>query len=395
MLHSSSTPNCHLLQQGNFTKVKAADKHLNYILKGRQQQRNWKNSKISCLKLVCLSRRSKNGEYVVKKFRRIVRNCSFQIASNSNNNYKNWNSTLENHFNSLYQFSRPHTVIGTIIGITSISLLPVEAIRDFSPTFLIGILKALLPSILMNIYVVGLNQLFDVEIDKVNKPYLPLASGNFSMETGILIVFASLLMSLGMGIMFQSPPILAALLISFGLGSVYSIELPLLRWKKQPFLAATCILIVRAIVVQLAFFIHIQKFVLGKPIVITRSVMFATAFMCFFATVIALFKDIPDVDGDRDFGIQSFSVSLGQERVFWLCVNMLLLAYGAAVVIGASSVAFLPNKLVTVLGHSTLALMLWLQAQSVDVTSNNSITSFYMFIWKLFYAEYFLIPFVR
>lgn len=51
-----------------------------------------------------------------------------------------------------------------------------------------------MPSVLMNIYVVGLNQLFDVEIDKVNKPYLPLASGKFSMATGIIIVSASLLL---------------------------------------------------------------------------------------------------------------------------------------------------------------------------------------------------------
>ncbi|KAJ6995155.1 Homogentisate phytyltransferase [Populus alba x Populus x berolinensis] len=128
----------------------------------------------------------------------------------------------------------------------------------------------------MNIYVVGLNQLFDAEIDK----------------------------SFAMGIMFQSPPHLAALLISFVLGSVYSIELPLLRWKKQAFLAATCIMIVRAIVVQLTFLVHMhQKFVLGKPIVVARSLMFAAAFMCFFSSVVALFKDIPDVDGDRDYGI--------------------------------------------------------------------------------------------
>lgn len=74
----------------------------------------------------------------------------------------------------------------------------------------------------MNIYVVGLNQLFDVEIDKVcfnpnlscvllrfcilrkdddyilrlqvNKPTLPLASGEFSMSTGVVLVAASCIM---------------------------------------------------------------------------------------------------------------------------------------------------------------------------------------------------------
>jgi homogentisate phytyltransferase/homogentisate geranylgeranyltransferase len=31
--------------------------------------------------------------------------------------------------------------------------------------------------------------------------------------------------------------------------------------------------------------------------------------------LLAFEQDIPDVDGDRDFGIQSFSVKLGQEKV--------------------------------------------------------------------------------
>ncbi|XP_050365886.1 homogentisate phytyltransferase 1, chloroplastic-like [Argentina anserina] len=297
-------------------------------------------------------------------------------------------------WDAFHRFCRPHTIIGTVIGILSVSLLPLEQIGDLSPAFLIGILKALVPSVLMNIYVVGLNQVFDVEIDKVNKPDLPLASGEFSMGTGITIVSAVLLMSFAMGVMFKSPPLFSALAISFFLGSAYSIELPLLRWKRHAILAAACILIVRAIVVQLAFFVHMQKYVLGREIAITRPLVFAVVFMCIFSSVIALFKDIPDVDGDRDFGIQSFSVSLGQEKVYWVCVNMLLLAYGAAVVIGASS-SFLPGKLFTIIGHAALASLLWFRARSTDIANKASLTSFYMFIWKLFYAEYLLIPFVR
>ncbi|WOG89441.1 hypothetical protein DCAR_0208679 [Daucus carota subsp. sativus] len=246
----------------------------------------------------------------------------------------------------------------------------------------------------MNIYVVGLNQLFDVEIDKVNKPNLPLASGEYSMGLGKAIVSACGLMSFAMGIMFQSPPVFFALLICFLFGSAYSVELPFLRWKRNAFLAAISILTVRAITVNLAFFYHIQKYVLGRPMVFPRSLCFATVSISLFTTVIALFKDIPDVDGDRDFGIQSLSVSLGQKRVFWLCIGILLIAYASALVIGASS-SFLLSKLVTVIGHCTLASVLWLRANSVNLKDNASVTSFYMSIWKLFYAEYLLIPFVR
>ncbi|KAJ8450414.1 hypothetical protein Cgig2_002099 [Carnegiea gigantea] len=272
-------------------------------------------------------------------------------------------SSFFSHFfrqlNAFYRFSRPHTVYGTLIGVTSVSLLPIASLGDLSPDFFVGLIKALVPSILMNIYVVGLNQLYDLQIDKVNKPDLPLASGEFTIETGSTIVSLSCLLSFAIGFTSQSPPLLMALLTSFFLGSAYSIDFPMLRWKKQAFLAAACIVIVRAVVVQLAFFIHIQRYVLGRPIMLTRSVIFATAFMCFFATVIALFKDIPDVDGDKHFGIQSFTVTLGKEKVFWLSIKMLLTAYGATIALGAASPS-IPTKLIT-----------------------------------LFYAEYFLVPFIR
>lgn len=51
-----------------------------------------------------------------------------------------------------------------------------------------SLMQALIPALLMNICIVGLNQIFDVPIDRVNKPYLPLASGEFSVGTGTSLV---------------------------------------------------------------------------------------------------------------------------------------------------------------------------------------------------------------
>ncbi|KAL6538896.1 hypothetical protein OROMI_025222 [Orobanche minor] len=301
---------------------------------------------------------------------------------------------------AFYRFTRPHTIIGSvsIVGVTSVSLLPLVSVGDLSAAFFIGLLKVMIPIVCANIYVVGLNQVYDVEIDKVNKPNLPIASGEFSMGMGKAIVSAFGLMflqSIIMGIMSQSPPVMLCLLVCFFFGTAYSIDVPLFRWKKNAFLAAMCIVIVRAITVQLTVFYHIQKYVLGRPVLLfSRSLAFAIICMTLFVTVIALFKDIPDVDGDRDFGIQTICVALGKKRVYWLCISILLIAYGSAVVIGASS-SLLLSKLVTVTGHCILASVLWFRANTVNLDSNASITSFYMFIWKLFYTEYLLIPFVR
>ncbi|XP_021649160.1 homogentisate phytyltransferase 1, chloroplastic isoform X3 [Hevea brasiliensis] len=328
------------------------------------------------------------------------------------------NSVL-NALDAFYRFSRPHTVIGTALSILSVSLLAVEKLSDLSPLFLTGVLEAVVAALMMNVYIVGLNQLTDIEIDKVNKPYLPLASGEYSKGIGVMIVASFSIMSFWLGWVVGSWPLFWALFVSFVLGTAYSINLPLLRWKRFAFVAAMCILVVRAVIVQLAFYLHMQTHVYRRPTVFSRPLIFATAFMCLFSVVIALFKDIPDIEGDKIFGIRSFTVRLGQERVFWTCISLLEIAYGVAILVGAAS-SHTWSKCITVLGHAILASILWNRAKAVDLKSKAAITSCYMFIWKvtkacsfftgagsssnrnmgakltiLFYAEYLLIPLVR
>lgn len=45
---------------------------------------------------------------------------------------------------------------------------------------------------------------------------------------------------------------------------------------------------------------------------------FITCFVTLFATVIAITKDLADVEGDRKYGIQTFSTRLGTRRVAFL-----------------------------------------------------------------------------
>ncbi|ESR66571.1 homogentisate phytyltransferase 1 [Citrus sinensis] len=318
------------------------------------------------------------------------------LQSNQPDDYKPKSplNSVINALDAFYRFSRPHTVIGTALSIVSVALLAVEKVSDISPLFFTGVLEAIAAALMMNIYIVGLNQLSDIEIDKVNKPYLPLASGEYSFKTGVLIVASFSIMSFWLGWIVGSWPLFWALFTSFVLGTAYSINLPLLRWKRFAVAAAMCILAVRAVVVQLAFYLHMQTHVYRRPAVFSKPLIFATAFMSFFSVVIALFKDVPDLEGDKTFGIRTFTVRLGQKRVFWTCISLLEVAYTVAILVGATS-PFAWSKLITVLGHSILALILWNRAKSVDIGSKTAITSCYMFIWKLFYAEYLLIPFVR
>lgn len=297
-------------------------------------------------------------------------------------------------FDAFYRFSRPHTIIGSALSVISVSLLSIQSPADISLTFLVGLLQAVIPALLMNVYIVGLNQIFDIDIDKVNKPYLPLASGEFSLNTGIALVTISAALSLAIGLIVGSGPLLWALSVSFVLGTAYSADVPLLRWKRSAVAAASCILAVRAVVVQLGFYLHMQASVFGRTAALTRPLWFTIGFMSFFSIVIALAKDIPDIEGDKIFGISTFSVRAGQKKVFWMCVGLLQAAYASACVVGVTSTVVW-SRIAMVLGHIALATILWYRSQSVDLKRRASITSWYMFIWKLFYAEYFLIPLMR
>ncbi|KAF9588039.1 hypothetical protein IFM89_007214 [Coptis chinensis] len=158
--------------------------------------------------------------------------------------------------------------------------------------------------------------------------------------------------------------------------------LPLLHWKKKPFLAAASIMAVRSLLIPVGFFVHFQKYVHLRLVVFPRSLIVGTPIMFAFAIVIALFKDLQDVEGDRKFGYPSFALQLGQEKVFRFCISLLLTAYGSAAVVGA----FSPNtfcKLVTVLGQCTLGFMLWVRARSIDFTNKASLASTYKFIGQV------------
>ncbi|KAL9451484.1 hypothetical protein AB3S75_013114 [Citrus x aurantiifolia] len=288
---------------------------------------------------------------------------------------------------------RSYTWVNIVFGIVSVSLLPVQSLADLTPRFFIEILKVIVPTLLMNTFLTALNQICDVEIDKINKPYLPLASGDLSMGTVIAICIGSAILSYTLAIMSGSPPLLLTQILFFLCGCAYSLPLPFLRWKSHTFMAPLCLVIMMGLT-GLPFYMHTQQYVLGRPFVITRPLILMGAIMSIFAFVNGLLKDLPDVEGDKKFGMNTLCVLLGKEKVLPLCVNTMLVGYGCALIAGASS-SFMINKLVTIIGHSILALILWIQSKKVDLDNFESTFGFYMLIWKLTFAEYILIHFLR
>ena len=68
----------------------------------------------------------------------------------------------------------------------------------------------------------------------------------------------------------------------------------------------------RAILVQLGFFFHMQQALSGSRAMLTWPLLFAISFMLIFSVVIALFKDLPDIEGDSQVAGSTFCITTMQ-----------------------------------------------------------------------------------
>lgn len=130
------------------------------------------------------------------------------------------------------------------------------------------------------------------------------------------------------------------------------------------------------------------------PLQLSGSVLFLAGLMTWFSIVIALFKDLPDVVGDKRANIQTATVVHGVEPVFWTCIALLQAAYATAVWYCITHCSGW-MRVVTVAGQALFAVLLSRKAKQTDLTSHAQIVDAYMFVWKLFYAQYLLVPFMH
>ena len=119
---------------------------------------------------------------------------------------------------TLWKFSRPHTIIGSVISIFTLYYIVCAKQETQSLSYLA---MALGIGINCNVFIVGINQIADVHIDKINKPYLPIPAGLLSIQQAKMIVSIALLISLGLAI-YISAYLFAIIALAATIGWAYS-----------------------------------------------------------------------------------------------------------------------------------------------------------------------------
>jgi homogentisate solanesyltransferase len=148
-----------------------------------------------------------------------------------------------------------------------------------------------------NAFIVGINQIYDEDIDKVNKPFLPVASGELTKRNAWVIVLASVIV--GPLLVYRTFPTLLFQLytLGLGLGTIYSV--PPLRTKQNPILAGLTIAVVRGFLLNFGVYYAVKDAIPGAIFFWSPKVTFIARFMTIFATIIAVTKDLPDIEGDK------------------------------------------------------------------------------------------------
>ncbi len=299
----------------------------------------------------------------------------------------------------LWRFSRPHTIIGTSLSLVALWAMAI-GIFPASQTFAnadggAGVGAINLPCLLLawlacigaNIYIVGLNQLTDIPLDRINKPYLPLAAGAWSVRTGWVVIGLAVLVSLLATAMAASQWLWWTVGLSLALGTAYS--LPPFRLKRYNFWAAFCIIAVRSLIVNLLLFAHVARWQadlrdLPAPVWLLTFIMFA------FSIAIAWFKDLPDSAGDAAHGVQTLTVRLGRRKVLHYGAGVLVLC----LLVAAAAPHMLPMRQVSSnwlsFGQLLVLAIFLVSLKRVDLDQQRSIRGFYLSLWGLFFLEYLL-----
>ncbi|XP_024021575.1 homogentisate solanesyltransferase, chloroplastic [Morus notabilis] len=265
-----------------------------------------------------------------------------------------------------YKFARPYAMRQAIIStICLFARVFVENKQLFKWSLLFKAFPGLIAIILAHAYYNGINQIFDVDIDRINKPYLPIPSGELSLKQAWFLMIFSVLTGLSIFQLMKADRITTSL-YCFGLLLATLYSAPPFRFKGSSI--ATAIVIPLISITNCIGILYATRVSLGLPFWWSPPIVFITTFAVMFFVVICIIKDIPDVEGDMKNNIRTFAAIFGARNITILGTGILVINYIAT--IGAA--IYMPQvfkRSLMLPVHSTLALLLLFQARKLDKTN--------------------------
>lgn len=215
------------------------------------------------------------------------------------------------------ELMRPFTLLAPAVGFLSGATMAARGGLPLSA--LAGALAAALLNAASNV----INQCFDVEIDRINKPRRPLPSGRVSMRPAA--IFGALLYAAALCLAYAAHPRLLAVFALAGLLTVFY-STPPVRLRRHALSASLTLGVARGCLLMVGGWAAVHPVWHPAP-------WFAGLVFGLYVFGAGNTKDFADVRGDRAYGIRTLPVLFGARRAaLWiapfLVVPFLLIPVG-------------------------------------------------------------------
>jgi 4-hydroxybenzoate polyprenyltransferase len=209
-----------------------------------------------------------------------------------------------------WELSRPFTLLAPAVGILSggITALGASPRLPLTPSLALEITLGTLMAAVLNAASNTLNQIYDLAIDRVNKPRRPIPSGRIGVrEAGVLsaLLYAG---ALALALLVNVECFVLASLAALGT-IVYSV--PPFRTKRLGIWANVTIAIPRGLLLKVAGWSTVRTVLRAEP-------WFIGLIFGLFLLGASSTKDFADIEGDRKDGCETLPIRYGVRRSAWM-----------------------------------------------------------------------------
>ena len=262
----------------------------------------------------------------------------------------------------------------------------------YDPTTFAKIIACIFSLALWTVACHGINQIYDLPVDRINKPDFPLPAG-------IMTVTQAWIVTLGTGILgsllawWVMPPWLALGFLGFMTSAsvVYSVPRFGSRTVRQsPWLTKLLGVTFRGVVYPTTTFLTVWHLAPAQSFGLVY-LAFILTFAVLFCVGMNTFEDIPDMQGDQKGGYHSFALALGATKTAGICCAAFTIAFlGLALWILAFPQLFRVQSGLVV--EALLFLVFVVEfirlLRSQLRPDGSGAKPFYAFLWRLYALQY-------
>jgi 4-hydroxybenzoate polyprenyltransferase len=280
----------------------------------------------------------------------------------------------------LVEFSRPFTLVAPALGFASGAVTAAGAFppEPLSPALIAYPLIGLTMAAVLNAASNALNQIYDLEIDRINKPKRPLPSGRLSMRDAWAFTLATYVLALVLA-WFVAPggrrECFWIVVTATAITVLYSV--PPFRTKRLGIWANVTIAIPRGVLLKVAGWSAVKTIAGVEP-------WFIGAIFGLFLLGASTTKDFADMEGDARGGCRTLPIIYGVRRAAWMIspsfiVPFLMISAGAFAGILTGNFVLLQGLSLVMTGYGAYVCYLMLRRPEDLAVEENHVSWAHMY----------------